>query len=120
PPRAPEYRVRFPLSPVVWRKVPGARSAGRVQSVALRLVCDREGEIEAFKPREYWSVEVTLEPPNGGACPPRRRRPPPAPPPPPPLPGVRERGSPRLDIPDEATARRIEAALKSGAYRVTA
>src|SRR5882762_5371833 len=64
--RALDYLVGFTLSPVLWRKLPGARSAGRVQSVALRLVCDRENEIEIFKPREYWSVAVTLEPPSGG------------------------------------------------------
>src|SRR5246127_4220128 len=58
--RALDYLVGFPLSPVLWRKLPGARSAGRVQSVALRLVCEREAEIEAFKPREYWTVEVTF------------------------------------------------------------
>src|ERR1700727_63682 len=56
--RALDYLVGFPLSPVLWRKLPGSRSAGRVQSVALRLICEREAEIEAFKPREYWSVEV--------------------------------------------------------------
>src|SRR6185437_4212894 len=51
--RALDYLVGFTLSPVLWRKLPGSRSAGRVQSVALRLVCEREAEIEAFKPREY-------------------------------------------------------------------
>ena len=56
--RALDYLVGFTLSPVLWRKLPGARSAGRVQSVALRLVCERELEIEAFKPQEYWSVEA--------------------------------------------------------------
>ncbi|MGC1556676.1 MAG: DNA topoisomerase, partial [Methylovirgula sp.] len=54
--RALDYLVGFNLSPVLWRKLPGARSAGRVQSVALRLVCDRELEIESFVPREYWSL----------------------------------------------------------------
>ena len=54
--RALDYLVGFTLSPVLWRKLPGARSAGRVQSVALRLVCDREAEIERFKPEEYWSI----------------------------------------------------------------
>ncbi len=54
--RALDYLVGFTLSPVLWRKLPGSRSAGRVQSVALRLVCDREAEIERFKPQEYWSV----------------------------------------------------------------
>src|SRR6266700_418603 len=58
--RALDYLVGFTLSPVLWRKLPGSRSAGRVQSVALRLVCEREAEIEAFKPREYWSIEVTF------------------------------------------------------------
>src|SRR5579862_9191362 len=57
--RALDYLVGFTLSPVLWRKLPGSRSAGRVQSVALRLICEREAEIEAFKPREYWTVEVT-------------------------------------------------------------
>src|SRR5437016_6975334 len=56
--RALDYLVGFTLSPVLWRKLPGSRSAGRVQSVALRLVCEREAEIEAFKPREYWTIEV--------------------------------------------------------------
>jgi DNA topoisomerase I len=58
--RALDYLVGFTLSPVLWRKLPGARSAGRVQSVALRLVCDRELEIEKFVPREYWSLVATL------------------------------------------------------------
>src|SRR6476620_5363259 len=58
--RALDYLVGFTLSPVLWRKLPGARSAGRVQSVALRLVCDREAEIEAFKTEEYWSIEALL------------------------------------------------------------
>ncbi|MCB1455111.1 MAG: DNA topoisomerase I, partial [Nitratireductor sp.] len=58
--RALDYLVGFTLSPVLWRKLPGARSAGRVQSVALRLVCDREAEIEAFKSQEYWSITATL------------------------------------------------------------
>src|SRR5438477_788991 len=56
--RALDYLVGFTLSPVLWRKLPGSRSAGRVQSVALRLVCEREAEIEAFKSREYWTIEV--------------------------------------------------------------
>src|SRR6202142_3970094 len=58
--RALDYLVGFPLSPVLWRKLPGARSAGRVQSVALRLICEREAEIEAFKTKEYWSIEADL------------------------------------------------------------
>jgi DNA topoisomerase-1 len=59
--RALDYLVGFTLSPVLWRKLPGAKSAGRVQSVALRLVVDREREIEAFRPQEYWSVAADLE-----------------------------------------------------------
>ena len=65
--RALDYLVGFTLSPVLWRKLPGARSAGRVQSVALRLVCDRELEIEKFVPREYWSLVATLTTPRGDA-----------------------------------------------------
>ncbi|MEX2451625.1 MAG: type I DNA topoisomerase [Rhodospirillales bacterium] len=63
--RALDYLVGFTLSPVLWRKLPGSRSAGRVQSVALRLICERETEIEAFKPQEYWSVDVVLETAKG-------------------------------------------------------
>ena len=55
--RALDYLVGFTLSPVLWRKLPGSRSAGRVQSVALRLICERESEIENFRSREYWTVE---------------------------------------------------------------
>ena len=62
--RALDYLVGFNLSPVLWRKLPGARSAGRVQSVALRLVCDRELEIEKFVAREYWSLVATLATPR--------------------------------------------------------
>jgi DNA topoisomerase-1 len=63
--RALDYLVGFTLSPVLWRKLPGSRSAGRVQSVALRLICEREAEIEAFKPREYWTVEVEFRTESG-------------------------------------------------------
>ncbi|WP_319529040.1 type I DNA topoisomerase [uncultured Cohaesibacter sp.] len=59
--RALDYLVGFTLSPVLWRKLPGARSAGRVQSVALRLVCQREEEIEQFIPLEYWSIIADLQ-----------------------------------------------------------
>src|SRR6202011_4753687 len=58
--RALDYLVGFTLSPVLWRKLPGSRSAGRVQSVALRLIVDREIEIEAFRTQEYWSVEADV------------------------------------------------------------
>ena len=58
--RALDYLVGFSLSPVLWRKLPGARSAGRVQSVALRIICDREAEIEKFKPQEFWTIEANF------------------------------------------------------------
>ena len=63
--RALDYLVGFTLSPVLWRKLPGARSAGRVQSVALRLVVEREQEIEAFKAQEYWSIDADLSAAGG-------------------------------------------------------
>jgi DNA topoisomerase-1 len=63
--RALDYLVGFNLSPVLWRKLPGAKSAGRVQSVCLRLIVDREMEIEAFRAREYWSVAAKLLTPRG-------------------------------------------------------
>ncbi|MEZ5708889.1 MAG: type I DNA topoisomerase [Blastomonas sp.] len=62
--RALDYLVGFTLSPVLWRKLPGAKSAGRVQSVALRLIVEREREIEAFRPQEYWSITALME--HGG------------------------------------------------------
>ncbi|MBO6898276.1 MAG: type I DNA topoisomerase [Shimia sp.] len=62
--RALDYLVGFNLSPVLWRKLPGARSAGRVQSVCLRLIVEREMEIEAFNAREYWSVKAQLSTPR--------------------------------------------------------
>lgn len=58
--RALDYLVGFNLSPILWRKLPGSKSAGRVQSVALRLICDRENEIDKFKPEEYWTIDVDL------------------------------------------------------------
>ena len=63
--RALDYLVGFRLSPILWRKLQGSRSAGRVQSVALRLVCEREAEIEAFVPQEYWTVEALLRTAKG-------------------------------------------------------
>src|SRR5215212_2318720 len=59
--RALDYLVGFTLSPVLWRKLPGAKSAGRVQSVSLRLIVDREREIELFRAQEYWSVTASME-----------------------------------------------------------
>jgi DNA topoisomerase I len=63
--RALDYLVGFTLSPVLWRKLQGSRSAGRVQSVALRLICEREDEIEAFRPQEYWTIEGEFTTPAG-------------------------------------------------------
>ena len=103
--RALDYLVGFTLSPVLWRKLPGARSAGRVQSVALRLVCDRESEIESFIPQEYWSVAVTLETGESAQFVAR-------------VVNFDGKKIGRLDIPDETTARKVEAALKAGAYKV--
>ena len=65
--RALDYLVGFTISPVLWRKLPGARSAGRVQSVALRIICDRELEIEAFRSQEYWSIDGKFTTPKGAA-----------------------------------------------------
>ena len=65
--RALDYLVGFTLSPVLWRKLPGSRSAGRVQSVALRLICEREAEIEEFRPREFWTIEAVFETADGAA-----------------------------------------------------
>ena len=67
--RALDYLVGFSLSPVLWRKLPGSKSAGRVQSVALRLICERESEIEAFKPQEFWTLEGLFKTQNGGVLP---------------------------------------------------
>jgi len=69
--RALDYLVGFTLSPVLWRKLPGARSAGRVQSVALRLICERETEVEKFIPQEYWSLGAVMKNTKGGDFPAR-------------------------------------------------
>ncbi|WP_333591182.1 type I DNA topoisomerase [Brevundimonas sp.] len=97
--RALDYLVGFTLSPVLWRKLPGARSAGRVQSVALRIVVDREMEIERFKAQEYWSVEADLT----ADSPPFTAR------------LVKHQGKrvQRLDIKDEATAQAARAAIQA-------
>ncbi len=103
--RALDYLVGFTLSPVLWRKLPGARSAGRVQSVALRLVCDREAEIEAFKTREYWTVEANLTAAGGDVF---RAR-------------LTARGGKKLDkfdIANEATAHAYRDAIRGQLFRV--
>ncbi|HVV41322.1 MAG TPA: type I DNA topoisomerase [Nitrobacter sp.] len=105
--RALDYLVGFTLSPVLWRKLPGARSAGRVQSVALRLVCDREIEIEKFVPREYWSLLATLITPRGESFEAR-------------LVGADGRKIQRLDIGTGAEADEFKTALEAATYTVAA
>ena len=103
--RALDYLVGFNLSPVLWRKLPGAKSAGRVQSVALRLICDREAEIEAFKTDEYWTIEATLANEKAQEFPARL---------------VSIAGTPlkKLDIKDGVTANAIKAAIEKGDFKV--
>ena len=105
--RALDYLVGFTLSPVLWRKLPGARSAGRVQSVALRLVCDRELEIERFVPREYWSLVATLATPRGETFEAR-------------LVGADGKKIQRLDIGSGAEAEAFKRALETATFAVAA
>lgn len=102
--RALDYLFGFTLSPVLWRKLPGAKSAGRVQSVALRLIVEREREIEVFKPQEYWSVIAHLLH-DGTAFDARL---------------VRFEGQKldRLSLGEEGVAMRAKAAVESGAFKV--
>ncbi|MBV8592724.1 MAG: DNA topoisomerase I, partial [Caulobacteraceae bacterium] len=104
--RALDYLVGFTLSPVLWRKLPGARSAGRVQSVALRLIVDREVEIERFVTQEYWTVEADVS--AGGDPFPARL--------------VKHQGKRlgKFDLPDEAAASEALAAVRAGAFEVGA
>lgn len=104
--RALDYLVGFNLSPVLWRKLPGSRSAGRVQSVALRLICERESEIEVFKAREYWDIGVELKTGTGANFSAR----------------LTEYNGVKLDkfaFPNETAARAAESTLKSTDFRVT-
>ncbi|HEX2764946.1 MAG TPA: type I DNA topoisomerase [Allosphingosinicella sp.] len=102
--RALDYLVGFTLSPVLWRKLPGAKSAGRVQSVALRLVVDREREIELFRAQEYWSVTAVMEA-DGQEFLARL---------------VRYKGEKleRLSIGDQGTAEAAKAAVETGRFTV--
>ena len=102
--RALDYLFGFTLSPVLWRKLPGAKSAGRVQSVALRLIVEREREIEAFRPQEYWSVIARLE--QGGTEFPARL--------------VRFEGEKldKLSLGEEGIALRAKALVQSATFRV--
>ena len=99
--RALDYLVGFTLSPVLWRKLPGSRSAGRVQSVALRLICEREAEIEAFRAREYWTVEGRFTTPQGAPFTAR-------------LTHLDGKKLEQFDLPDEASAMRAKAAVEAG------
>lgn len=104
--RALDYLVGFNLSPVLWRKLPGARSAGRVQSVALRVVCDRELEIEKFVPREYWSLLATLSTPRGDSFEAR-------------LVGADGKKIQRLDIGTGAEAEDLKKAIEAATFTVS-
>src|SRR5512144_1261786 len=104
--RALDYLVGFTLSPVLWRKLPGARSAGRVQSVALRLVCDRELEIERFKAQEYWSILAELATAKNEIFQAR-------------LHSIGGKKLEKFDIADQATAERLKAALEGGRFAVS-
>jgi len=103
--RALDYLVGFTLSPVLWRKLPGARSAGRVQSVALRLVCDRELEIERFKAQEYWTIIAALATDKNEAFEAR-------------LVSAEGEKLEKFDIPDAENAERLKAALEGGRFTV--
>lgn len=103
--RALDYLVGFTLSPVLWRKLPGARSAGRVQSVALRLICDRELEIEAFRAQEYWTIDGAFTSPRGDAFGAR-------------LAAIDSKRLGKLDIANEASATAIVSALKGARFTV--
>jgi DNA topoisomerase-1 len=103
--RALDYLVGFTLSPVLWRKLPGSRSAGRVQSVALRLISDRESEIEIFRPREYWTIEAGFTTPAGA---PFHAR----------LTHLDGRKLDQFDLPNEAAAMRAKAAVERGQFSV--
>jgi len=105
--RALDYLVGFTLSPVLWRKLPGARSAGRVQSVALRLIVDREVEIEQFKPQEYWSVDAQLATTRGDIFPAR-------------LSAFEGKKLKRLDIPNQPMAFAARDAVRAGRFTVSA
>jgi DNA topoisomerase-1 len=104
--RALDYLVGFTLSPVLWRKLPGARSAGRVQSVALRLVCDRESEIERFVSEEYWQIAAHLKTEGGDAFMAR-------------LTGFDGKRITKMDVANGEQANSIKAMLEQASFRVT-
>ncbi len=103
--RALDYLVGFTLSPVLWRKLPGSRSAGRVQSVALRLICEREQEIEEFIRQEYWTIDAIANSEKGDKIEARL---------------VKYRGEKleKFDLPTEADANAAVAAVRAQSFRV--
>lgn len=105
--RALDYLVGFTLSPVLWRKLPGSRSAGRVQSVALRLICERETEIENFRTQEYWTIAADFLTAKGSLI----------------TAGLTHLGGVKLDkfaLPDEAAAKAAKAAIEAASFSVAA
>jgi len=103
--RALDYLVGFTLSPVLWRKLPGSKSAGRVQSVALRLICEREAEIEVFRNREYWTIDAAFTTPGGV---PFHAR----------LTHLDGKKLDQFDLPNEAAAQAAKAAVERGQFSV--
>ncbi len=105
--RALDYLVGFTLSPVLWRKLPGSKSAGRVQSVSLRLICEREAEIEVFKAREYWTIEAGFTTPTGAPFAAK-------------LTHYQGKKLEQFDLNNEAKALAAKAAVQAGAFEVSA
>ncbi len=103
--RALDYLVGFTLSPVLWRKLPGSRSAGRVQSVALRLICEREDEIQVFKPEEYWTIAAIMATAGGQTFPAR-------------LHALDGKTLGKFALPNEAAAKAAVARIESAAFSV--
>ncbi len=104
--RALDYLVGFTLSPVLWRKLPGSRSAGRVQSVALRLICERESEIESFRSQEYWTIDADFRTAKGGLL----------------TAGLTRLDGQKLDkfgLPDEAAAKAALAKIEAASWSIT-
>jgi DNA topoisomerase-1 len=103
--RALDYLVGFTLSPVLWRKLPGSRSAGRVQSVALRLICERESEIERFRSQEYWTIAADFQTPRGAMMTAN-------------LTYLDGRKLDKMDLPNEAAAQAARSAIEAASFSV--
>lgn len=103
--RALDYLVGFTLSPVLWRKLPGAKSAGRVQSVALRLICERELEIDAFKPEEYWTIDADFLTGNKDKITAR-------------LTHLADKKLDKFGLPDEKTAKAAAEKIRAGSFSI--